>query len=183
MKTQSHQGTPRTSLPCCLPRWPCWEEAARRSLSPPWPQAQARPAGPYHELSGGEQAQAAPDGEGVAAGAWRWRLLRWLRGRWGRWHRHRRVGEPFHLVRRLHHYRVGETCGRWDAQAAERGCCPHTGWPLPAALPRLPLIQCGISRCGSTSRSHPRLARAIFTYLRQKELSVGGQIISLLFLQ
>lgn len=29
----------------------------------------------------------------------------------------------------------------------------------------------------------PSISKAIFTYLRQKELRVGGQIISLLFLQ
>lgn len=64
--------------------------------------------------------------------------------------------------------------------AAMTGPC-RPGGPLLLGLLRLPLHR--DQSAWLHFQQSPSISKAIFTYLRQKELSVGGQIISLLFLQ
>lgn len=56
-------------------------------------------------------------------------------------------------------------------------CQPVEVWPLSGFLS---ILAQSTRLCFQQS---PSISKAIFTYLRQKELRVGGQIISLLFLQ
>lgn len=56
-------------------------------------------------------------------------------------------------------------------------CGPMVVWPL------LGLLELSFQSERLHFQQSPSISKAIFTYLRQRELRVGGQIISLLFLQ
>lgn len=82
---------------------------------------------------------------------------------------------------------AGEDLRKVGQEGLVTGLCAHRAEPTSGGLAPFRVAVAPHSILAQPARPHfqpsSSISKAIFTYLRQKELRVGGQIISLLFLQ